>query len=279
MDSRPTVINITGKVRDGLDMSLQSVRPLAPLKQSLSGYLTNSLKPLETIDIQSLQKVLSTKARDVEELSALDFEPNQRVGELIVLLSLVLTINQLSANRGSVETNFAPAWQKSGQGQAIKSLTEKESWDGFIYEPDRDGTTNPEAKVPIIPVEIKSLMINPSREKFKSLNELLKTRLPKFSEYFQSQGSIGAVLVLPYQTEGDGKLNFDIRDATFAMNDNVHENVASAMVFLDIKNEKGTIYISTKTYIVHKNPVIVDNGNMDQISLFELKFCKFKTTN
>lgn len=272
---KATVINITGLVPDGKDILLQSVHPMEPLRESLALYLANKFTAAVELDVQSIQGILNTKAQAVIELKAFTFESNQRVGELIALVSIAASINQLNKNSGTKHTDFVPAWQTPNQSEAVKMFTKKESWDGFIYEHVPLGTDTPSMKVVTVPVEIKSLMIHPVKESFTNLNALLADRMPKFSKYFQSEGSIGAVFVLPYANNVSSKITFDLKDATLGLNDHVNPATVGVFVFFDIHAENGTTYISTRTHFVSKNPILADNGNIKQIDLFELKWCKY----
>ncbi len=279
MDSKPSnplprVINIEGKTPAG-EVLLQSVDPLAALKKSLAIYLARSLKAAGTLDIQAVQDIFSVQAQDISELSALTFEPNQRVGELITLVSIVAAINQLNGTNQIENAVFAPAWQKPNQGTVLKSFTNKESWDGFVYELPAANAREAAPRVAVVPVEIKSLMIDPVNESFVDLNDLLKTRMPKFSKHFQAKGSIGAVLVLPYQNTKGGPITFDLKNATLDINNHVNHDSVSVLVFFDIKHEGNETFVSTKTHFVHRNPALRDEDMVKETRLYELKWCKY----
>lgn len=270
----PRVINIEGKTPNG-DILLQSVDPLSALKKSLAIYLARSLKAADTLDIQAIQDIFSAQAQDIEELSALTFEPNQRVGELIALVSIVAAINQLNSTSHIQDAVFSPAWQKPNQGTVIKSFTNKESWDGFVYELPPEGSSETAPRVAVVPVEIKSLMIDPVYEHFVDLNDLLKTRMPKFSKHFQAEGSIGAVLVLPYQNTKDSAVAFDLKNATLDINNHVNHDSVSVLVFFDINHEGDETFVSTKTHFVRRNPALRDNDAVKDATLYELKWSKY----
>ncbi len=274
MGNVPQVINITGRIPDSEEShELQSIYPLNPLINSLGIYLERSLKNHATIPIKHFQDVINKKAGEVDELKALSFEPNQRVGELIVLASLVASINKINEKHRIDHTNFVPAWQKAGQNDSIERFTGKGSWDGFIYEHIPLGSEDSDTKVVMVGVEIKSLMIDP-KATFTNLNELLTERISHFSKHFQIQGSIAAILVPPYSNESDSKISFDLKQATEDMNNNVGD-VVSALVFVSNENDRGKTAITTRTYLVHKDPKIVD-GNIDHIEMVRVPFCKFK---
>lgn len=275
MNKNPQVINITGKIA-GTNESheLQSIHPIDALIKSLGIYLAKSLKGHYPIPIKHFQDVINKKACEVDELVALSFEPNQRVGELIALVSLVAAINKTNETHEIGHTDFAPAWQKAGQNEVIEKFTGKGSWDGFVYEHVPLGEENPDTQVVMTGVEIKSLMIDPNA-KFVSLNELLTERMPsQFSKHFQIDGSMAVVLVPPYSSGPDGKISFDLKKATEDINSNTG-NVVSAIVFLDNKSDREETVISTMTCLVHKNPQIVDD-NIDLVEMIRVPFCKFR---
>jgi len=278
MNEKPTIINIIGRVEDSEDEHLlQSVYPLGPLISSLGIYLAKSLESHTPIPVKHFQAVINKKAGEVEELKALSFEPNQRVGELIALVSLVATINKLNEKHKIGHANFVAAWQKPGQNDSIEKFTGKGSWDGFIYEHVPLGVEDPATKVVMVGVEIKSLMVDPHGT-FTNLNDLLTERMPaKFSKHFQINGSLAVVLIPPYSNELDNQITFDLKKATEDINNNVGD-VASAVVFIDHKNNGEEITISTQTYLVCKDPEIVD-GNIDRIEMVRVPFCRLKVNS
>jgi hypothetical protein len=278
MDKKPNIINIIGKVEGSEDDHLfQSVYPFDKLIKSLGIYLTRSLEDSIPIPVKHFQDVINKKACKVDELQRLSFEPNQRVGELIALVSLVAAINKINEIHKSGHTDFAPAWQKTGQNDQIEKFTGKGSWDGFVYKHVPLGAEELAMKVVMTGVEIKSLMIKP-HGKFTSLNDLLTQRMPaQFSEHFQIDGSLAVVLVPPYSNELDNKITFDLKKATEDINNNVGK-VVSALVFIDNKNDGEETTIATLTYLVHKNPNIV-GGNIDHVEMVRVPFCKFKNNH
>lgn len=275
MDKKPLIINITGKPAGSEEThELQSIYPVDELMKALGIYLARSLTdhiPIETI---YFQQVINKKAREVDELKALSFEPNQRVGELIALVSLVGTINKTNEKHKIGHTDFVPAWQKAGQNNNIEKFTGKGSWDGFIYEHVPLGREDPSIQVVMAGVEIKSLMVDPN-ETFTNLNDLLTQRMPKFSKHFQIDGSLAVVLVPPYSNTTESNISFDLKQASEDINSNVGK-VVSAIVFIDHKNDGSEISIATLTSLVHKNPKIVD-GNIDHVEMVRVPFCKFKS--
>lgn len=274
MNKRPIVINITGII-PGTEVSheLQSIHPLNPFILSLGDYLAHSLHGSGPIAIEYFQDVINKRACDVEELKALSFEPNQRIGELIALASFAAAVNKINEQHKNGDTDFMPAWQKPGQNVSIENFTGKGSWDGFIYKHVPLGEENPAVEVVMTGVEVKSLMIDPKAE-FTDLNGLLGERMAQFSKHFQIEGSIAVVLVPPYSREADTKICFDLKQATSDINKGAGK-VTCALVFVRNENKDDITTISTLTYFVSKNPKIV-NGNIDHVEMVRVPFCKFK---
>lgn len=276
MSKRPIVINITGIIPGAEDShELQSIHPLNPFILSLGDYLARSLQGRGPITIEYFQDVINKRACDIEELRALSFEPNQRIGELIALASFAAAVNKINEQHKSGATDFMPAWQKPGQNESIENFTGKGSWDGFIYKHVPLGEENPALEVVMTGVEVKSLMIDPKAE-FTDLNGLLGERMAHFSKHFQIEGSIAVVLVPPYSREADAKINFDLKQATDDINKGAGK-VTCALVFVRNENKDDMTTISTLTYFVSKNPTIV-NGNIDHVEMIRVPFCKIKNT-
>jgi hypothetical protein len=277
MSKKPTIINITGKPAGSEDShELQSIYPVDELMKALGIYLARSLKGYIPIETVYFQQIINKKADEVDELKALSFEPNQRVGELIALVSLVGAINKINEKHKVDHTNFVPAWQKAGQNDSIEKFTGKGSWDGFIYEHVPLGEEDPSNKVTMVGIEIKSLMVDP-KETFTNLNDLLTQRMPKFGKHFQIDGSLAVVLVPPYSSATDNNISFDLKQASEDINGNVGK-VVSAIVFIDHKNDDNETSIATLTSLVHKDPKIVD-GNIDRVEMVRVPFCKFKNSS
>lgn len=274
MSKESLIINIIGTPAGSKDShELQSIYPVDELMKTLGIYLARSLKDHTPVGVAYFQRVINKKASEIEELKALSFEPNQRVGELIALVSLVGTINKINEEHNIPHTNFVPAWQKPGQNDGIEKFTGRGSWDGFIYEHVPLGEEDSSAQVAIAGVEIKSLMVNPN-DAFTNLNALLTERMPKFSKHFQIDGSFAVVLVPPYKGASDTDITFDLKQANEVINGNIGK-VVSALVFIDHKNDGNETTISTLTSLIHKNPSIV-NGKVDHIKMVRVPFCKFR---
>jgi len=270
MDKKPLIININGKPAGSEDShELQSIYPVDELMKSLGIYLARSLKGHAPVKTIYFQQILNRKADEVDELKALSFEPNQRVGELIALVSLVGAINKINEKHKIDHVNFVPAWQKVGQNDSIKNFTGKGSWDGFVYEHVPLGEEDSSNEVTMIGVEIKSLMVDP-KESFTNLNDLLTQRMPKFCKHFQIEGSLAVVLVPPYSSATENNITFDLKQASKDINGNVG-NVVSAIVFIDHKNDGSETSIATMTMLVSKDPKLVD-GNIDEVELVRVPF-------
>jgi len=268
------IINITGRPAGSEEThELQSIYPVDELMKALGFYLARSFKDHLPIETVYFQQVLNKKASEVDELKPLSFEPNQRVGELVALVSLVGAMNKINEEHKIDHTNFVPAWQKAGQNDKIEEFTGKGSWDGFVYEHVPLGEESPELQVAMIGVEIKSLMVDP-KETFTNLNDLLSQRMPKFSKHFQIEGSMAVVLVLPYSSTTESDISFDLKQASDNINGGVGK-VVSAIVFIDHKNDGSETSIGTLTSFVHKNPEIVD-GKINKVEMVRIPFCKFK---
>lgn len=266
------IIDITGKVPGKDEVLLQSAPDTEFLKLKIGEYLERAIKSEEKLDIATVQKILKARADKVKELRSYKFEPNQRIDDLIGTLMIARSISQ------SKGLKFVPAWQRAKQGEHMKLFTGKESWDGFIYEHVPLGAEKPSNKVDTIPIELKSLMINPYKEDFDNLIDLLQKKMPKFSKHFQGEGTICAVLVLPYSTDPENtSLVFDLKDATEIVNEHVNFAAIGCLLFLNVKNDKdGETVISVKCHFVNKQPVLADNGNIDNIALFDMTLVKFK---
>lgn len=266
------IIDITGKVPGKSDILLQSAPDDQLLKLCVGKYLERAIRAEETLDIAAMQKILKARADKVKELSQYKFEPNQRVDDLIGTLMIARSISQ------SKGLKFVPAWQRAKQGENMKLFTGKESWDGFIYEHVPLGVEKPSMRVDTIPIELKSLMINPYKDKFDSLIELLQKKMPKFSKHFQGEGTICGVMILPYSTDTKNtSLSFDLKDATEIVNEHVSFAAIGCLLFLDVKNhDDGDTVISVKCHFVNKQPIFAENGNISNIALFEMTLAKFK---
>lgn len=272
MDMSIGVINIIGKIPGSNDILLQSAPDIDALQERLVIYIVRSLQEARIIDVSTLQKILGKYAYKVDELDAYEFEPNQRVDELLAALCIVRTTNEMTGRK------FIPAWQKPKQNEAMKSFTGKESWDGFMYEHVPIGTDDPDLRVPTIPIEVKSLKVHPYKNKFSNLNGLLDSKMPKFKSHFQTEGSVCAVIVLPYSTSKDNApLRFDLKNATETMNKYIANTAVGCMLFFDVANESDRYTrITIKCTFVDKNPEFASNGNIKEVKLYELPLAKFK---
>lgn len=273
MKKEPSIININGKVPGKQDIAMQSSPDFKTLKKLLTDYLVREMRATASIsDIEIIQKIFGKYANKVPELQPFDFESNQRVDELLAIIMIAESTNALSG------TNMIPAWQRPKQDDAMEAFTGKKSWDGFIYEHVSFAKYKPEMAIMVVPIEVKSLKIHPHKEKFESLNDLLNKKLPKFSKYFQKEATVAAIVVFPLNngTETDA-LQFDLKKATIMMNEYVANNVVGCLLFIDIITDgEGYINLGIKSTFISKNPDFAENGNIDNIKLFETKLAIFK---
>jgi len=261
--SKPGIINIVGKTPFG-DLLLQSAVDTNSLHSRLISYFTRTMGEGGVLNnVAGLQKILNMQASKVRELDAYEFEGNQRVYEVATILMLSQSINLLC------EKSYIPAWQRPKQGVSMKALTEKESWDGFMYENPDD----PSIAVAIIPIEIKSTMTDPVRTGINSPDQLLIDSLPQFEKHFQSQGSVCAVFVMPYPLRSG--LRFNLKEVTIAMNKYVSQGATGCLCLLSFpKDERGVNVITLQCYLLSKDPNITPNGNIDHIDLTQMGFGK-----
>ena len=254
------------------------------LKEKLSDYVIRSVEALkDTTDILSWQKILGTRAVDVpalqikntDESLVYDFEPNQRVGELLALLVMAATINTLNSSRKLV---LLPAWQRPKQGDAMKQFNGKDSWDGFMFDAAVYKSKQSTPGTQLMPIEIKSLMINPHKESFSSLNDLLDTKMTNFSKHFQEEGSICAVVVFPYVFDPKStNITFDLKNATQTVNKHVTPKAVGHLLFFDMTdNGDGKTELSIKSHIVSKNPILAENGNIENVTLYKMKLGSYQ---
>ena len=280
------VVDVTGNLPGVGTALLQTAYDPTFLKDRLVEYLIRSLEALpDPTDILAVQKILHIQANKAPELmlkksngeNIYDFESNQRIDELIALLAITGSINQMNKNHNQ-DIVLVPAWQRPDQNAVMKKFNGKESWDGFMHESVPLGNEVPSQNVFVVPVEIKSLMINPNKEKYSDLNDLLDKKTPSFNKHFQSEGSVCAVVVLPYVMDSSQtKLSFDLKKATKTINKHVTPDAIGCLVFFNLENDgDGTTAISIMCHFVSKKPLLGSNGNINEVALYKLKFGSFK---
>lgn len=255
------VNNIRGKTPYG-ELLLQSAPDIGHLQQRLSAYFTREFSLPGALSQTSIfQRVLNRKASDIPELDIYEFDPDQRISELVVTVLFASTLNNMHGMQ------VIPGWQKAGQKEVMEKFTQKQSWDGFIYENPSDGSdlANP------MFIEVKSTMVNPSEDAVTP-NELLNSRLEKYREFFQSPGSMCAVLILPYTPSGR-ELNFDFKDATEMLNDVVADDALGCICLLSLpSNKEGNTVVTMHCYLVNKKIVYGDNGKIKKVNLGKMTF-------
>lgn len=263
---KPSIINIIGKTPVG-EVLLQSAPHTTLLHEQLRIYFERTLGDKNTLsNTAAFQGALNTPANKVPELNMYEFEANQRVYEVAIVLMVSRTINKL------YDRTFIPAWQRPKQGEIMKAFMEKSSWDGFIYEEPVDVSAAP--NVSIVPIEIKSTMIHPTRSAVQNPDQLLRDSLPQYKEHFQEEGSICTVFVMPYTSEPGG-LSFNLKAATVEMNKVVGDAALGSLCLLSFpKNEEGTTEITMHCYIVSKKPKLASNGKVSHAELTKMTFGK-----
>jgi len=269
------IININGLVPGKLSIGLQSAPDYKKLGKLIADYLVREIRKAGTVsDVELIQKIFGMRASRVPELAVYDFEPNQRVDELLTILIIAQSTNALSS------VNMIPAWQRPNQDSAMEAFTGKKSWDGFIYEHVPFSVYKPEVAVMPIPIEVKSLKINPYKEKFTDLNDLLRKKIPKFSKYFQSEASIAAILIFPIGNSVNLRqrpISFNMIDAVAVMNQYVASNVIGCLVFVDIVTDDETYTsINLKCTFTSKDPDFANKASIHNIRLFESKLVRFQ---
>jgi len=274
MKNELQIINIDGKVPGKSDIAMQSAPDINTLKTSIVAYLVREMRAANsTSDIEIIQKIFGKYANKVPELSQYDFESNQRVDELLATIMIAESTNALSS------VNMIPAWQRPNQDNAMEEFTGKKSWDGFIYEHVPIAAYKSGMSAKPVPIEVKSLKIHPHKEKFTDLNDLLSKKLPQFSKHFQKEATIAAVVVFPLSNGAGSKtdaLHFDLKDATQLMNQYVANNVVGCLLFINIETDTdGYIDLGIRCTFVSKNSNFADNGNVDDIKLFESRLAHF----
>lgn len=282
---RIIVINVTGNIPGVGVALLQTAYDATFLKQSISSYLVRSFESMiNPMDILEIQKILHIQANKVPELltknrdgnNIYDFESNQRLDELMVLLAITTSTNQMNRNRGH-SIMLVPAWQRPNQGIVMKRFNGKGSWDGFMHEYVPLGTDDTSVDIPLVPVEIKSLMINPNKEKYANLNDLLDKKTPDFSQHFQLEGSICAVVVMPYvMNSSETSPSFDIKKAAETINKHVTPGAIGCLLFFGLNDKDGATTISIMCHFVSKKLLLGANGKIDHVDLFKLVFGKFE---
>lgn len=249
-------IDIKGKTPHG-DLLLQSAPDIGHLQKRLSAYFEREFRnPSVFSNTSMFQRVINKKACDIPELSIYSFDPDQRVSELAVTLIIAATLNGIN------RLKTIPGWQRAGQKQIMEQFTGKKSWDGLLYEkPAND-------KQPVNPmfIEIKSTMVDPTEESLTP-NKLLESRLEKYKEFFQSPGSLCAVFIMPYTPAGQ-QLSFDLKSATEQLNEIVSEEALGCVCLLSFPSKaNGEVEVTLHCYIVNKNPILAEDGNIQHINL------------
>lgn len=262
----PILTNVNFKTDYGI-LELQAASDIGHLQQRLTAYFEDEFKNPDSLSTySSFQRILSKKAKDANHLSIYDFDPDQRVGELVATLAIASTINRIHHMR------LIPGWQRPGQKAILEKVFEKKdgSWDGFMYEVPNDGT---DKAFPTF-VEIKSTMVGPD-ENVMNPNELMNSRLEQYKEHFQSPDTICAVFIMPYTSPG-GQLRFDLKDANEKLNEVVEAGTMGSVCLLSFpSNASGKTVMTVHCYLVNKSPKFGTNGKIDNVELGKLELAVF----
>lgn len=260
----PIMTNVNFKTSDGI-LELQAASDIGHLQQRLKAYFEDECKNSDSLSTYtSFQKILNRKAKDANHLSIYDFDPDQRVGELVATLAIATTINHIH------QMQLVPGWQRPGQQSVIEKVFAKKSWDGFMYENPKDGTHE---AFPTF-VEVKSTMVGPD-EDVMNPNELMNSRLEKYEKHFQSPDTICAVFIMPYTSPGQ-PLKFDLKDATEKLNKVVAVGAMGSMCFLSFpNNESGKTVMTVQCHLVNKSPKFGANDKIDKAEIGQLELAVF----
>jgi len=242
-------------------IQLQAASDVGHLQQRLKAYFEDEFKnPDAFSNYESFQKILNRKASVANHLSIYDFDPDQRVGELVVTLAITATINRIHHMR------LIPGWQRPGQYGIMEKMFQKKSWDGFMYEIPNDGT---DKAFPTF-VEVKSTMVGPD-EDVSNPNKLMNSRLAKYKKHFQSSDTICSVFIMPYIAIGEA-LQFDFKNATDKLNQTLAEGAMGSICLLSFPiDENGKTIMTVHCYLVNKNPKLGANGKIDNVELGKLE--------
>jgi hypothetical protein len=263
MTKIPILTNVNFKTSEGM-LELQA-SDIGHLQQRLKAYFGDEFKNPDALSTYTgFQKILNRKAKGANHLSIYDFDPDQRVGELVATLAITATINRIH------HMQLIPGFQRPGQQVIMQKVFGKKSWDGFMYENPTDGT---DKAFPTF-VEVKSTMVGPD-EDVMNPNELMNSRLEQYKEHFQSPDTICAVFIMPYTSQGQ-PLRFDLKDATEKLNEVVAVGAMGSVCLLSFpSNESGKTVMTVHCYLVNKSPKFGANDKIDSAELGKLELAVF----
>lgn len=203
-----------------------------------------------------LQNTLNKRAKDISSLKKITFDDDVRVIELAILIGILKTVERFGDL--SKDYIFMPAWQLPKQKHIMKSFSNKESWDGFII----GRPINKKNDWIQIPMELKSLMKYPKETIKINPNNQLREKLKKFRKYFQQEGSINCVLIMPYTNEK--KLSIDLKAATDDLRASVSSKTASFVCVLSFPYDSyGRLTMSILFTLVSRNPLFMKVNDTD----------------
>jgi len=251
------ILNLIANTNKG-KINLQAALDVKYLYQLIKNYFEKELlAKIGELSDTRLQRVLNIKAKNIPSLNIFTFDDDVRVIELAILIGILETLDRL----GGLSKNhiFMPAWQLPKQQSIMKAFSSKESWDGFIVGLPK----NEVGSVIPIPIELKSLMIQPQKPVGANPNDQLKEGLKKFKRHFQHEGSINCVLVMPYTNEN--KLGIDLKTATDDLRASVSSKAASFVCLLTFPYDKnGKLSMSILFALVSQDPSFMSVYNKDK---------------
>ncbi|MEK7570898.1 MAG: hypothetical protein AAB553_01370 [Patescibacteria group bacterium] len=236
-NDKPKVINILAKTVNGT-INFQAAYDVKYLYRQIKKYFEQELlsNSKQLSNTEHLQNVLMKRAKDIQLLNEFDFDNDLRAIELAILVGVLQTTYTLGKH--STDYTLIPSWQLPDQTIGVKAHFRKGSWDGFLL-----GLPKNTAKETIsIPLELKSLMINPKISVKGNPNYQLTEGLKIYKKYFQKPASINCVLVMPYSSETN--LSIDLKKAT----DDLRSSISSESM--------GFICLLTFPYDKESKPVM-----------------------
>ena len=257
MNDRPKILNINAENLNG-SLQFQGAPDVKYCYSLVREYFEkNLLSEPDKLSDKRLQSVLNKRLKDIESFREYIFDNDFRIIELAVLIGLLETLHRSK----SLNTNysFVPAWQLPGQQNSMKKYSAKESWDGFIVGIPK----NYSDEAISIPLELKSLMINPCEDVGLNPNDQLEKQLRKFKKYFQHEGSINCVLVMPYTNEK--KLKLDLKYSTDQLRSTISPKSVGVIALLTFPHSKdGKLAMSILFALMSWNPEFMSPLNTEQ---------------
>lgn len=275
------VLNVEGRVQSGV-VKLQVANDVGLLWHCLKTYFERAV--LSDSDIINgnnalkLQSALNARAIDIPELGIVDkdnlplysFEANQRVIDLAAMVAIYETTRRIGHSPDHI---VRPGWQTANQFANMKNHTGEESWDGFIFSQHKDGSS----MLASVPFELKSLMTNPNEPTIGNPNDQLANKIEDFRSSFQTEGSICAVLVMPYSDQSS--LAIDLAQVASDMVPVLGEKTQGVACILSFPtDESGRLSMSLLCTIIPKD---IRKMSIDNVKkhMHEVNFGKVLSLN